>query len=534
MKTEAGVPPMSESASVNPALEVPTGAAASQGNQDGDVTKLAAGAGVALGGKVLGRGVRLMVDVVLARVLGPVGFGLYAIGWTITRIITLVTPLGLNIGVIRYGAKYWKKDPARLKGVIVQSVGYSLLTGALFGMGFYLLAPWIGNTIFHKPEVVKVIRLFALVFPVMTGLTTSAAATRVSHRMKYGALAEDISEPVVQIGLVLLAWWLGYGLGGSILACVGGYTAAFLLALYYVVKLFPELKRTVTVIYPGKELLAFSIPASLTGVFGVLLIWVDRLFVGYYRPAAEVGIYQAASQLSVAFAIILSGFNSIFSPMAADLFHRHEYERLEELFRVSTKWGLYLSLPPFLVTCFAPRLVMGVLFGKAYVSGWAALLVLTFAQVVNAGTGPVGYLLVMAGYQKRMFQLSFVMCLVAVIMGLILVPRYGMTGAAIATGASLSGLFISAIVLARVAMNMRPYDRRYLKGALATVLAAVPLFLLRNAHIGTATTTVIIDALVACGVFAGTLIATGLDPEDRKFIGMIRNRIRPARRAASL
>ncbi|MBA3916778.1 MAG: oligosaccharide flippase family protein, partial [Acidobacteriales bacterium] len=202
---------MSESASVNPALEVPTGAAASQGNQDGDVTKLAAGAGVALGGKVLGRGVRLMVDVVLARVLGPVGFGLYAIGWTITRIITLVTPLGLNIGVIRYGAKYWKKDPARLKGVIVQSVGYSLLTGALFGMGFYLLAPWIGNTIFHKPEVVKVIRLFALVFPVMTGLTTSAAATRVSHRMKYGALAEDISEPVVQIGLVLLAWWLGYG-----------------------------------------------------------------------------------------------------------------------------------------------------------------------------------------------------------------------------------------------------------------------------------------------------------------------------------
>jgi O-antigen/teichoic acid export membrane protein len=495
---------------------------------ESDVAKLAAGAGVALGGKLAGRGVRLMVDIALARFLGPLNFGFYAIGWTITRIVTLISPLGLNIGVIRYGSRYWHKDPARLKGVVVQSLVSSVVSGVVFGLALFLLAPWIGQGIFHKTEVVSVIRWFAFVFPLITGLTTAAAATRVSHRMKFGAFAEDMSEPIVQILLVVLFWLLGWGLAGSIGACIGGYGFALVLALVYVRRLFPEVTASVTeAIFPGKELFSFSIPASLTGVFGVLLIWVDRLFVGYYRPASEVGIYQAASQLSIAFAIILSGFNSIFAPMAADLFHRGELGRLEELYRVTTKWGLYLSLPPFVVTCFAPRLIMGVLFGKAYVAGWPVLLILTFAQLVNASTGPVGYLLVMAGYQKRMFQISGTTFLLAVVLGLILVPRYGITGAAIATGTALSAMFVAAVVFARVAMRMLPYDKRYLKGALATGLAAVPLLLLHNVHISTALVTVAINSVLACAVFAATLIAMGLDTEDRKFIHMIRGRLQP-------
>ena len=496
---------------------------------EADVAKLAAGAGVALGGKIAGRGVRLLGDVAMARLLGPLGFGLYAIGWTISRIVTLVTPLGLNIGVIRYGARYWKKDVPRLKGVIVQSLGLSFAAGTLIGAVFYFGAPWIGTRVFDKPESIPVIRWFAFGFPLITCVTVAAAATRISHRMKFGTITEDMSQPISDLILFVAFYLLGWRLGGAVVACLISFAIATVVGLSYVRRLFRDVVNPkVKAIYPGKELLAFSLPASLTGVFGVLLIWVDRLFVGFYRPAAEVGIYSAASQLSVTFALILSGFNAIFSPMAADLYHHGELGRLEGLYRVSTKWGLYLSMPPFLVTCVAPKLVMGVLFGKAYVAGWPVLLILTFGQVINAGTGPVGFLLVMAGYQKRMFQISGTMLALAVILGLALVPPYGMTGAAIATGIALSGLFVAAVIFARYALGMLPYDKRYLKGAAASVLAAIPLFLLRNVHMGTALITVAINAVLACGVFAGSLILFGLDTEDRKFIHMIQARLQPA------
>ena len=491
-----------------------------------NVTKLAAGAGVALGGKVIGRGVRLLVDVALARILGPASFGLYAIGWTITRMVTLITPLGLNIGVIRYGARFWRKDDARLKGVILQCMGLGLLSGVGFGALFYLAGTAIAQGIFGKPDAAPVIRWFALVFPLMTGVTVGAAATRISHRMKYGAIAEDMSEPIVQIALVMLVYLLGRGLIGTIGACVAAFGVALVLTVYYLMKLFPVLLSShVKAIFPGKELMTYSVTASLTGVFGVLMIWVDRLFVGSYRPAVEVGIYQAASQLSIAFAIILSAFNAMFSPMAADLYHRGELHRLEELFRVSTKWGLYLSLPPFLVTCFAPKLVMHALFGHQYIAGWAALVILTFGQVVNAGTGPVGYLLVMTGHQKRMFHISATMFVISVILGRVLVPRWGMAGAAVATACGITGLLAGAIISAHTLLGMRPYDKRYLKGALATALATVVLFLLRVVHLNSPLLTLTLNTIAAFGVFTGVLLLTGLDLEDRKFIGAIRARL---------
>ena len=503
-----------------------TATVAAKPGHEGDVTKLAAGAGIALGGKIAGRGVRLLGDIAMARMLGPVSFGLYAIGWTISRIITLITPLGLNIGVIRYGSRYWKKDPSRLKGVILQSIGYSFAAASLIGAIFYFGSSWIGRVGFAKPEAGPVIGWFALGFPVMTVLTVAAAATRISHRMKFGTIAEDMSQPIADLVLLVAFYLLGARLGGAVLACVLSFAIAAVLGLKYVRQLYPDaIAHSVKPIYPGKELLAFSVPASLTGVFGVLMIWVDRLFVGYYRPASEVGIYQAASQLSVTFALILSAFNTIFSPMAADLYHHGEMGRLEELYRVSTKWGLYLSLPPFLVTCFAPKLVMGVLFGKAYVTGWAALLILTFGQVVNAGTGPVGYLLVMAGHQKKMFHISGTTCAVAIVLGLLLIPRYGMTGAAIATGAALACMFITAVIVAKRTLGMVPYDKRYYKGALATALGALALTPLRGLHIGPAWVTVLVNTVVALGVFTGTLLVMGLDMEDRKFIGLIRARI---------
>jgi O-antigen/teichoic acid export membrane protein len=493
-----------------------------------DVSRLAGGAGVALGGRIAGRGVRLGLDIVLARLLGPASFGLYAIGWTITRMVTLFTPLGLDAGVIRYGAKYWQRDDAAFSEVVKKSVLFATLSGLLVGFVFYLAAGWVGVGIFHSAQMTSVMQMFALVFPLATIIRVAAAATRISQRMKYSVLAEDILQPSWDLVIVLvLAFAWSKSLLVAIFACLVSHGIAALVAGTYVKRLFPELSVKRGIKRPkldvsGKELLAFSLPASLTGVFGVLIIWVDRLMIGYYRPAAEVGVYQAASQISVAFAIILGAMGAIFSPMTADFFHRGEMNRLEEIFRISTKWGLYLSLPPFLVTCFASREVMQVLFGKPYITGAAVLFILSLGQVVNAGTGPVGMLLVMAGYQNKMFMISGTMFAVSVGLGIALVPRWGMDGAAVATAIALSGLFIAAIILAQVKLKMRPYDRRYLKGAAATAVAGVLMFLFRNAGTSSALLRLILNSSIAFGAFGGVLLLTGLDAEDRQFIRHVR------------
>jgi O-antigen/teichoic acid export membrane protein len=495
-----------------------------------DVHRLASGVGVVLAGRTAGRLMRLAMDIVLARLLGPLAFGQYAIGWTITRIVTLISPLGLDNGVIRFGSVYRRTDKAAVKGVIYESVLFSLAAGFVLGLAFYLTAPWMGETLFHNTSMTIVFRWFALTFPLISCLRVAAAATQISQRMKFGVYAEQLCQPAVALFLIVLFCLFGWRLKGALVAIVISWGVSLLLGLHYVRRLFPEVvSQEIKSKFLGKELVLFSLPASLSVVCGMILVWVDRLYVGHYRSATEAGTYHAASQLSIGLAVILSAFGAMMSPMTAELFHQQKLKRLEEMFRVSTKWSFYLCLPLFLIMCFVPSQIMTVAFGTPYLFGSSILPILGLAQLLNAGTGTTGSLLVMTGYQNTISLLTAGTMLANIGVEFYLVPRWGMTGAAAGTALSVGGLSIVSVLLIHRFHGIWPYDRRYLKGLLAATMAAFGLWLLRWIPEWSAFSTLALNIVVSLGIFGGSLWLFGLDKEDSEFINLVLSRLACAR-----
>ena len=494
-----------------------------QANAPGNhVTTLATGATVALAGRMIGRGLHVVGQVLLARFLGPEAFGLYAIGWTLLRVVGLLAPLGLDNGVIRFAAPHWRKDQAALQSVLYQSFSLALLSGFCVSASFYLAAPWLGGTLFQKPDLVPVLRYLAWAFWPLAGLRVFAAATTLSQSMRYAVQAEEVAQPLINLLLIITFYFLGWGLLGATAAAVISFSVALLLAVYYLARLFPfRVRPQFGPRSTVKELLSFSMPASLSFVLGVYILWVDRLMVGYFLPEAEVGIYQAASQSSLLFATILGAMNAIFSPMIAELIHQKEKQQLEELFRVSTKWGLYLSVPLFLTLCFVPREVMTVVFGLQYEGGYMLLVILAVAQLVNVGTGAVNILLIMAGYQKRWLVTSTVMLAVNIGLNALLIPQVGLVGAAVATAATVCGLFVAGLLQVRHLLKIWPYDGRYLKGFLATLLTALALWGLQSANVASPALALTLALVISGFVFSLTLLVTGLDSEDRHFISLV-------------
>ncbi len=496
-------------------------------HREKDIRRLAVGASTFLGGRVLGRGFRLMTDIALAHILGPAMFGLYAIGWTLMRIITSVCPMGLDSGVVRFGTKHWRKDAESFKGIVLRSLFLAFFFALLIGAGFYLGAPWVAAQLFRKPELSPVIRCFAFVIPLVATLRVAASSTRITKSMKYATLSEDVSQPAGFLILIFVLYWMGWRMEGALEALVISFGVALLIALYLVRRLYPEVANSkITPKYPGKEILAYSLPTTFAAMIFMLILWLDRLFVGHYRSAAETGIYQAASQLSISLAIILSCFGSVFSPITADLHHRGEIKRLGELFRVSTKWALYVSLPPFLVMCFAPREVMTVIFGKPYEIGWVPLVILGVGQLVNAGTGPVTSLMSMSGLQNPLFYISAVMLCLSAALNVILIPHLGMAGAAISTAVTITVLFAWAIYVTKRRLGFVPYDRRYLKGLAATAVTVGALFLIGRVVFVSPTLKLVAISSVAIAVFGLVLKLAGLDQEDRDFITVILARLK--------
>ena len=93
--------------------------------------------------------------------------------------------------------------------------------------------------------------------------------------------------------------------------------------------------------------------------------------------------------------MVLTAVGGIFAPMIARMHGSGEHARLEELYRVSTKWAVYVSLPMLVLIVTMPRELITLLFGARYAVGWSALVILGVGQFVNVATGSLSSLLIM-------------------------------------------------------------------------------------------------------------------------------------------
>jgi O-antigen/teichoic acid export membrane protein len=495
-----------------------------------DLAKLSSGAGTTLVGKFAGRGVQFAGQVLLARVLGPEGFGLYALGWALLGLVRLVAPLGLEIGIVRFGAQAAASGAPAVGGVVRRSLVATLVSSALFGAGLWLLADAISTDLFDEPRVAPVLRLLAPAVPLAALVRVMSAATRVSGQMKLSVLAEDLAQPAVIFVLLVAVQLAG---ASGVLEATAATTLSFAVALGVasacLMRAFPGMCGVRPVGgAPLHALAAFSIPSMLAASLSVASILVDRIMIGHFRPVHEVGIYQAISQSSMVFMVILNAMNTIFGALVPTLELDGERGRLAEMLRVTTKWAVYLSAPVALVFCLLADPVIEVLFGRAYLDGAPALRLLALAQLANVAVGQIGMVLIMTGRQLSWLALTVPAFALNLVLNIVLVPRLGTTGAAISSLASTTALLGAASWLASVQLGQRTVDRRMLKGLSGAAVAAAALLFVRTVVPGPLAQ-LAVGAVVAVLVFGAMLRALGLDDEDRVLLGVVRARYDRAR-----
>src|SRR4029077_4879143 len=119
----------------------------------------------------------------------------------------------------------------------------------------------------------------------------------------------------------------------------------------------------------------------------------------------------------------------------AELYARGQIELLGRIYQTLTKWILGITLPLGAgMIIFAPALMR--IFGHDFEIGWPILVIGTLGQLVNCGVGSVGYLLLMSGNQRRLIRVQAVMAVVMVVLNLLLIPRWGIVGAAVGASAT--------------------------------------------------------------------------------------------------
>lgn len=472
-----------------------------------------------------------LFKVYLARTLGAEALGVYALGMTIVGLVSAFNALGLPQSAIRFVAAYSVTGKVKLLGGFLYRSFFLLLVSNLLLGGILVAAGrWIAVHIYHTPALSTYMGLFALIMVSGTmNLFFGQVLTGYKDVAKRTIITNFIGTPAMMVLTILLVAW-GFGLWGYISAQVASAVLTMVLLTAVAWKLTPKQARAPSLwkVPFEQEVVSFSM-ASFGMIFLQFLMGqTDKILIGFYLNAREVGIYAVAMGLVAFVPSVLQAVNQIFAPTIAELHARGDYELLRRIFQTLTKWVLGLTLPLIIMLLIFARPFMRI-FGHDFEIGWSVLIIGTLGELIDCAVGSVGFLLLMSGNERRLLRIQTITVAGTVILNLLLIPRLGIVGAAVASGVTniVTNLWCLRVVHKILALS--PYTRSYLR-LLAPVTGSLTVLLLARSALHAFRPLFVMGAslILAYAVFGAIALLFGLDADDQLIANAVWARFRAA------
>lgn len=486
------------------------------------------GAGMLLA-TLIGSAAGLGLDLYVNGLLSLGDYGLYGAWRRLLLFAGLATQAGMENAVIRRVAA---GAPEEADGVVRAALRGTLGLSVIGALALLLAAGPLARGLDPGPQqattAALVLVIGAMSLPFAAVRLVAVSASQGFGALRHRAVVMFLAWPALQgAGLLLLVHGLGLGVVGAALAYTGAMAGGAALALLQLRRLRPA---AVGLGGGGAflALLAFSWPLWLQSFLGAVYAWADQVLLAGLRDTATAGAYGPVAALLPLFGLGLGALNNSFAPQIARRHADGDHAELAALYRTVTRWALVVTLPPTLVCLVLPEVVLD-LWPAGDASAAPALRLVAGANLFGTAVGSVNYLLIMSGRPRASLINGVLAAVVSLGASVLLIPRWGVTGAALANAAAT--LVSNGVGLAQVwaGLRLHPFHPALLKVAAAGTVAGALLGPLGGVALSPWIVGPAAGAL-ATGAVLGVLGMLGLSPEDRELVERVSQRARVALR----
>ena len=407
----------------------------------------------AVGIKINGAVLSFLVTFAIARISGATVTGYYAMALVTVNMVATVGIIGLDLILVRVVAgelRMGRRDLAwaGLRDVTRLVASFSFLLSVLvFFLADYASEVGVDNATMRA------------IAPAILANTLLRIAV-VSLRADGSILFSQFLDSAHNITLVLV-------LGLYILASGTDFISAATLAMFYtgvmylsaIVGWVSLLRRTRTWergAVNTHPLLKASWKVLVTGTGQALTAWVIYAQLGALVGSEEVGAYRVAGQIVMTIQLMTVTLSGISAPEIAGHFRAGDVEGAWRTYKKTTILMIVAASVPSLVCLLAPHLLLSI-FGPEFVIAASALMIMALGQIVSAAVGPMGTMSVMSGNEMLSMKLSILFLILAGGFAALIIPIYGLVGAAIASAtATIGRSLLTAIVLRKKLANYEP------------------------------------------------------------------------------
>lgn len=492
-----------------------------------NILYVAKGGGTTFAGKMFLAGIRLVTAVILARLLGAEQYGLYRLSLSAATITVVIAVFGLDTALIRYISILNRRHDERgIWGTLQLGLGLALLLSTLAGTTLYALSFPIAETLFNEPALAPLLQIVGVFVPVFTLSEVLVGANRGFRRMDTPVIAQFVVQPVVRLAMVLAIMLFGFNVTWAIVTFGLADLVGTILLFFFLNREFSFKRPLRDARYDTRDILGFSFPVWLSEMMVKFQGNIQTLLLGSLGSITGVGLFAVANQVTLVSSEFSSSLNTTAKPVMAELHDQNDLKQMGRIYQTTNKWAVMLQLPIFLIMVLFPTQILSI-FGESFTDGALALVILAFASLMRVGTGMGGIIIDMTGYAKIKLVNSIIRLVVYLGLNLLLIPRWGLLGAAAAILLGEGAINLLRMAQVYVLFRLVPYNWSFLKPLTAGTVAflsvlALSLWLPRDANLLFAAA----NAAVLLVVYAGGLLLMGFSPQERIMLDHMLRRLR--------
>jgi O-antigen/teichoic acid export membrane protein len=407
--------------------------------------------------KIAGLGFAQIFALVIARLLGADAYGIFSLSLSLLTIFSIIATAGLDTGLLRFIASDSAKG--NKEGITSNYVSSLIIAIPLSLIATYLsfnYAEFIAVDLFKKPDLTLHFKIVSFGIPAFVLIKLNSQGLRGFKRIKKYTFISFVSRYLFTLILIIPIYYL---LLNNNRAVVLSFVVALViiagLSLYWILSEI-NLRLINTCKKRYKSILAISIPLMLAGSLQFVKGWVDTIMLGYFMKNSDVGIYNISLKLAALVGLVLTAVNIIAAPKFAETYGDKNTKELNNIIQDATKLIFWGSLPIFLVLIFFPDLLLSI-FGKEFIIGSTSLIILAVGYLINSVAGSVGYVMQMTGKQIAFQNITLITAIIGVTLNYLLIPIWGINGAAISTTIGIVFWNITSAIYLKVRYNLVTY-----------------------------------------------------------------------------
>ncbi len=495
--------------------------------------KVVKGSFLNLLGNILFRIGGYIYRVLLQYLLGVTGYGIVSLVLPLQNVLILVAAAGIPPAVAKYVAEYHaKNDNYMVKQVIKTSAKIMVTMSIIATLLIIFLANPLAPFLHWQPNIIILFQIIGFITPfsIILGLVRGVfQGYQDMGNLLLTRAAEQIFTIVLTVSLILLGF---YVLGAVIGTIIGFAIAAILSLLLFRERIWKNIKYAkkslghINEYSLAKKLLIFSLPVTVVGLAELALFDTGTYIINIFLNETYVGYYNIVSPVSRIPLVISSSIAVAMLPAASEALSLKNNHVIEKYVVYSYRYMILVLLPLCALIILFGQPILAIIFPRAplaYLVAGGALTILVVAMaffsiyIVSSS--------ISQGLGKPYLPMYFLIfgSIVNLILTWLLVPLYGLNGAAAATAvATLIIMSFSVWKVLEISNTQLPYGN-LVKIAFASVLTGIIIGLIPKTIIG-----LLIAILVFSFIYLFILAFIGaLERGDLNILNRIGRRLGP-------